>query len=109
MPKTLAIRMDDDTHAQLTVLAQLQDIPVSDALKQAVDDYIESRKGQSQFAEQAETALATIEREAATRRDAIASLFGKDKAASGTGKSADDAEPVSTRKGRDKGGAPATS
>ncbi len=27
MPKTLAIRMDDDTHAQLTVLAQLQDMP----------------------------------------------------------------------------------
>lgn len=109
MPKTLAIRMDDDTHAQLTVLAQLQDIPVSDALKQAVDDYIQSRRGQSQFAEQAESALANIEREAATRRDAITSLFGENKAASGSGKSADDAEPTSTRRGRDKGGAPATS
>ena len=109
MPKTLAIRMDDDTHAQITVLAQLQDIPVSDALKQAVDDYIESRKGQTQFAEQAEDALANIEREAATRRDAITSLFGESKAVPGASKSADDAETASTRKGRDKGGAPATS
>ena len=108
MPKTLAIRMDDDTHAQLTVLAQLQDIPVSDALKVAVDDYIESRKGQSQFAEQADAALANIEREAATRRDAITSLFGKDKAVSGAGKSVDDAGSASTRRSRDKG-EPATS
>jgi predicted transcriptional regulator len=106
--KTLAIRLEDDTHAQLTVLAQLQEIPVSDALKQAVDGYIKSKRSQPELTERAESLLADIERDAANRRQAIASLVRDEQAAPAAGTAADDAK-ASTRKGRDKGGEPAIS
>lgn len=107
MPKTLAIRLEDDTHAQLTVLAQLQEIPVSDALKQAVDGYIESKRSQPALTGRAESLLADIERDATTRREAIASLVRDEQTAPSTGTAAD--AKVSTRRSRDKGSDPATS
>ncbi len=107
MPKTLAIRLEDDTHAQLTVLAQLQDIPVSDALKQAVDGYIKSKRSQSDLTERAGSVLADIERDAETRREAIASLFSEQPAEPNASQPAD--AKTSARKSRDKGSDPATS
>ena len=108
MPKTLAIKLEDDTHAQLTILAQLEGMPVSDALKQAVDGYITSKRSQPELKARLESVLADIERDAATRRDAITSLFSEEEATSDAGTTADDAK-ASSRRSRDKGGEPATS
>lgn len=107
MPKTLAIKLEDDTHAQLTILAQLEEMPVSDALKQAVDGYITSKRSQPELKARLESVLADIERDAATRREAITSLFSEEEATSDAGTTAD--AKASLRKGRDKGGEPATS
>lgn len=107
MPKTLAIRLEDDTHAQLTILAQLEGMPVSDALKQAVDGYIASKRSQPELKARLESVLEEIERDAATRRDAITSLFSEEEAMSDAGTTAD--AKASTRKGRNQGGEPATS
>jgi hypothetical protein len=108
VPKTLAIKLEDDTHAQLTILAQLEGMPVSDALKQAVDGYITSKRSQPELKARLESVLADIERDAATRRDAITSLFSEEEATSDAGTTADDAK-ASSRRSRDKGGEPATS
>ena len=74
--KTLAIRLEDEVHAQLSVLAQLEEHTVTDAIRQAVESYIEAKKAQPQVSARAEAVLAEIEREAAARRGAIAALFG---------------------------------
>ena len=107
MPKTLAIKLEDDTHAQLTILAQLEGMPVSDALKQAVDGYITSKRSQPELKARLESVLADIERDAATRREAITSLFSEEEAESDAGTTAD--AKASPRKARDKGGESATS
>jgi predicted transcriptional regulator len=73
--KTLAIRLEDDIHAQLSMLAQLEELTVTDAIRQAIDTYIEGKRSQPELTARAEAVLADIDRDAASRRDAIASLF----------------------------------
>ena len=106
--KTLAIRLEDELHAQLSVLAQLEEHTVTDAIRAAIESYIEAKKAQPQVSARAEAVLADIEREAAARRGAIAALFGS------TGPTAAE-EPESPgeeprpRSPRSKGGGSATS
>jgi predicted transcriptional regulator len=108
VPKTLAIKMEDDVHAQLTILAQLEGMPVSDALKQAVDGYITSKRSQPELKARLESVLEEIERDAATRRDAITSLFSEgEQAPPDTGTTTD--AKASPRRSRNQGGEPATS
>lgn len=76
--KTLAIRLEDDTHAQLSMLAQLEELTVTDAIRQAIDSYIDAKRSQPELTARAEAVLADIDRDAASRRDAIASLFTGD-------------------------------
>lgn len=75
--KTLAIRLDEGLHAQLTVLAQLGGLTVTDAIRQAIETYVETARTQGDLAAKASGALEEIEREAATRRSAIQALFGE--------------------------------
>jgi predicted transcriptional regulator len=77
--KTLAIRLEDDTHAQLSMLAQLEELTVTDAIRQAIDSFIEAKRSQPELTERAEAVLADIDRDAASRREAIASLFRGDR------------------------------
>lgn len=74
--KTMAIRLEEEQHAQLTVLAQLDELTVTDAIRQAIDQWIEAKRKNPKLIEQAEAVLADIERDAANRRGAIAALFG---------------------------------
>ncbi|MFH5227297.1 hypothetical protein [Antrihabitans spumae] len=74
--KTLAIRLEPEMHAQLTLIAGLRGSTVTDEFRAALVAHIEAAKNAPELANKADTALADIEREAALRRDAIASLFG---------------------------------
>lgn len=74
--KTLAIRLEEDQHAQLGMIAQLEELTVTDAIRQAIDQWIEARRSNPQLQARAEAVLADIDRDAATRRDAIANLLG---------------------------------
>jgi predicted transcriptional regulator len=74
--KTLAIRLDEGLHAQLSVLAQLADITVTDAIRQAIEAYVAAQRSQGDLAAKAAGALEEIDREATTRRSAIQALFG---------------------------------
>ena len=74
--KTLAIRLDDDLHAQLSVMAQLANVSVTDAIRQAIEGHLATMRSNPELSARAEAVLADIERDAADRKQAIANLFG---------------------------------
>ena len=75
MTKTLAIRLDDSQHAQLSMLAQLLETTVTDVIRSAITERIKEMSSNPLIAEKAEAVLASIDAEAANRRSAIADLF----------------------------------
>jgi hypothetical protein len=105
--KTLAIRLEEAQHAQLTMIAQLEELTVTDAIRQAIDQWIESRRNNPQLQQRAEAVLADIERDANTRRGAIAALLGNE--TSGPAGAESTGGRASGRSSRAKGGEPATS
>lgn len=74
--KTLGVRLPDDLHAQFVLVAGLDGLSLSDAVKRAVELYVTSKQNEEGFAERATAVLEDIEREAAARRAAIQGLFG---------------------------------
>ena len=83
--KTLAIRLDPDMHAQLSLIAQLRGSTITDEIRQAIDAHIVAVKASPELAAKADSVRAEIEREAAARRDAIATLFGDESPTPSTG------------------------
>jgi hypothetical protein len=75
--KTLGIRLPDELHAQFALVAQLDGLSLTDAIRRAVEFYVASKQGEADFAARAQQALEEIEREAAARRNAITALFGQ--------------------------------
>jgi predicted DNA-binding protein len=74
--KTLAIRLEPEVHAQLSLIAQLKGGTITDEIRQAIEAHIAATKAAPELANKADAALEEIEREAASRREAIATLFG---------------------------------
>ena len=74
--KTLAIRLEPDLHAQLSLIAQLRGSTITDEIRTAVEAHITSAKTAPELAAQAASVLEDIARQAVTRREAIATLFG---------------------------------
>jgi predicted DNA-binding protein len=89
--KTLAIRLDDRLHAQLSVLAQLGDTTITELIRKAIESYIETERSQGNLAERAASVLEDIEREANTRKSAIEALFAEPEA---------EPNPPAARRGR---------
>src|SRR6476620_5755434 len=79
--KTLAIRLEDELHAQLSVLAQLEEITITEKIRQAIDAHLLAKRSQPDIASKAQAVLEDIERDAEARRDAIATMFGGEPAA----------------------------
>ena len=94
--KTMAIRLEDDLHAQLNVIASLEEQTITDIIRASILAYIDGHK--DALSSKAEAALEEIERDAQARRQAIASLFGP---ASGT--TTADAEPTGGQAGSPPG------
>ncbi|MEV0710387.1 hypothetical protein [Nocardia aurea] len=74
--KTMAIKVDAEIHAELSLIAQLRGKTLADEHLQAVLDHIERAREEADLGERAEYAIAEIEREAAIRRQAIERLRG---------------------------------
>lgn len=106
--KTLAIKLEDGSHAQLTALAQLEGQPVTALIKQAIEEFIESKRHQPQLTDRAEAMLEEIERDAAARREALTTLFGSSDEAPKTTPEAMGFKPP-RRSSRSKGDDPASS
>jgi hypothetical protein len=100
--KTMAIRLEEDQHAQLTMIAQLEELTVTDAIRQAIDQWVEARRSNPQLQQRAEAVLAEIERDASTRRGAIAALLGNE--TPGTSGSGTPGGQASGRSPKAKGG-----
>ena len=60
--KTLAIRLEDEQHARLTILAKLSDVSVTDAIRQAIDSQIVQMAAVPEIAAKASELQATIAR-----------------------------------------------
>lgn len=74
--KTLAIRLEPELHAQLSLIAQLRGSTITDEIRQAIEAHIVSIKATPDLANKANSVLADIERQASVRREAITTLFG---------------------------------
>lgn len=97
--KTLAIRLEPELHAQLSVIAQLRGSTITDEFRRALEAHIEATKAAPELSAKAGAVLDEIEREMSAKRDAIASLFAAQpetakpragRKASGTGEEAPD-------------------
>jgi predicted DNA-binding protein len=93
--KTLAIRLEPETHAQLSLIAQLRGNTITDEIKAALESHIAGIKTMPDLAARAGSVLEDIEREALARRTTIATLFGDEQPApvAATATPADQAEP----------------
>ena len=100
--KTLAIRLEEEQHAQLSVIAQLEELTVTDAIRQAIEHWVSERRNNPELQARAEAVLEDIEREATTRRGAIAALLSGESRGSESGKSPTAAKSTgrSPRRGR---------
>lgn len=103
--KTMAIRLDDELHARLVVLAQLQNTSITDIIRRSIDDYIEAKRQDPSLAAQASDVLADIDRAAANRREAIATLFTTPEPGSDT--PASSVTSIATAKPKPRGRKPA--
>lgn len=74
--KTLAIRLEPDLHAQLSLIAQLRESTITDEIRTAIEAHIALTRAAPELAAWAGSVLEDIEREATARRSAIATLFG---------------------------------
>lgn len=77
MPKTLAIRLDDELHALAVAVAQLEGISLTELIRTSLEAYLETKQASGELAERAQSVLDQIEADAQLRRDAIAGLLGK--------------------------------
>jgi hypothetical protein len=104
--KTLGIRLPDELHTQFVLVAQLDGLSLTDAIRKAVELYVQSKRAEGDFAERATAALEEIEREAATRRSAIQGLFGQATAQAaegeGAGENASEGGSASSSRGRQR-------
>ena len=73
--KTLAIRLNDDVHAQLQVIARLQETSIAAEIQQAIDAHLDAKRSDKELGSRAAAVLESIEAEAKQRQNAIASLF----------------------------------
>jgi len=74
--RTLAVRITEDLRAQLDVVAQITGRSTTEEIRLALEHWIEKTKSDPTTLEKAEAIRAEIEREAQTRRNAIAAIFG---------------------------------
>jgi predicted transcriptional regulator len=80
--KTLAIRLEDEQHARLSILARLSDQSVTDVIRVAIDERLTHLAADPEVSAKAEALTAQIEKDAAEQRAAIADLFGPSAATS---------------------------
>lgn len=73
--KTLAIRLEDGLHAQMSVIAQIDGTSITEEIRQAIEAHINAKKAQPELTAKADAILAELEREATDRRTAINALF----------------------------------
>lgn len=75
--RTLAVRITEDLRAQLDIIAQLTGRSATEEIRLALEHWIDKTKSDPEVLKKAEAVRAEIEREAQTRRNAIAAIFNE--------------------------------
>lgn len=75
--RTLAVRITEDLRAQLDIVAQLTGRTTTEEIRLALEHWIDKTKADPAIQEKATAVRAEIERDAQTRRNAIAAIFGE--------------------------------
>ena len=92
--RTLAVRITEDLRAQLDIIAQLTSRSTTEGIRLALEYWIEkTSKSDPAIQKKAEMIRAEIERDAQTRRNAIAAIFGGD----GTSREEREVRPLPVR------------
>lgn len=100
--RTLAVRISEDLRAQLDVVAQITGRSTTEEIRVALEDWVKKTKSDPAIQQKAEQIRADIEREAQTRRNAIAAIFGGENV--GAGEAKETTPPRSTaRRGKTDG------
>jgi len=73
--KTMAIRLDDELHEQLSILAQLENTSITELIRTAIEQHLRVKRNDPGLAAQADEILAEIDAQATKRREAISALF----------------------------------
>ncbi|MEV7874183.1 hypothetical protein [Microbacterium sp. NPDC089188] len=73
--KPLAVRLNEATRTQLDILAGLSDRTVTDECRLAIEAWLEKARADPAVQARAQAVREEIEREASTKRDAIAAIF----------------------------------
>lgn len=94
--RTLAVRISDDLRAQLDIIAQLTGRSTTEEIRLALEHWIDRTKSDPAVLKKAEVVRAEIERDAQTRRNAIAAIFNTD--SDQKGKSTPPRTPTATTK-----------
>lgn len=74
--KTLAIRLDPDLHARITILARLTGVSVTDAIRVAIEKHVDVMASDPAVAAKASELRAQIAKDADDQQAAIQALFG---------------------------------
>lgn len=74
--KVLSVRTSEDTRAQLEVLAAINERSVTEETRIALEHWVEKSKSDPAVLKRAEQVRDEIEREAQTKRNAIAAVLG---------------------------------
>lgn len=74
--KTLAIRLEDEQHARLSILARLAGVTVTETIRQAIEARLEAMAADPELSARAASLAADIEREATEQREALTGMFG---------------------------------
>lgn len=95
--RTLAVRINEDLRAQLDVVAQITGRSTTEEIRVALEHWVEKIKSDPATLQKAEQIRADIEREAQTRRNAIAAIFGGGDTGTGQTKEAAPSRPAARR------------
>lgn len=79
--KTLAIRLDDEIHARVTILARLRGVSVTDAIRAAIEAHVVTLSQDPDVSAKAKSLVDEIERDAKQQQDALKALFPADEVA----------------------------
>ncbi len=74
--KTVAIKVEDELHAQLMAIAQLEGVTATELIRDGLINHLKAKQEDGSLAARAEAVLEDIEREAASKRKAISAMFG---------------------------------
>lgn len=73
--KTLAIRLEDDLHARLTIVAKLAETSVTDVIRRGIETQVQSMSSDPSLRAKADVLRQEIEREAREQQGALQELF----------------------------------